>query len=456
MKINSIKDLWLIQKTLLVCLLISLAVNHSYAQSSKKKKTRISIDRGGKSTYHWQDGRHSLKIEFEGEIEWMNDDDGIESMTRGSYLEIEEKGRGGKHYVRIEPAANGGITYAYRYNGKRKPFDEEANLWLTDVLPKFIRESGIGAESRTRRILGISGVDGVLNEVDMIGSPSVKVLYLLHLFDQAEMSGSELGRTARTAEEISSPGDKTRFLIATAEYFLVSEDAYESFFDTAESISSPGDKTRLLIHLVDEDLLVNSEVYSLSIKTAHTISSPGDRSRFLIKAAPFFVREATDEYMESVRSISSPGDKARVLIALLEQEGLDRVGLNKLLSTARTVSSPGDKSRVLIAAADQMDSPVTRRQDIDMYLDTVESISSPGDRSKVLIHLVESVEMRDGAMLAWLQSVETVSSPGDKTRVLLRVVDQLDDDELIDAYIEAAETISSPGDRRRALEALIN
>ena len=433
---------------------------HASAQNGKFTRTKISIDRGGKSKFHWQNDSHSLKVEIEGEVEWLEDDSGIKSMTRGGYLEIEERFRNEKHRLIVDAKSNGELAYTFRYNGKRQPFDEEAQEWFADVLPMFIRESGKGAESRTKRILDVSGVDGVLEEVEKISSPSVKVLYLLHMFDHVEpeeMTGEEVAKTAHVASGISSPGDKTRFLTAAAKIFFMHDEAIEPFFETVTSISSPGDKTRLLIHLAEHDLLTESGPYILAVETAKTISSPGDKARFMKAAVPFYVPDAVEAYFETVNTISSPGDHARVLTSLLDNASLDNETMEHLLRSARQISAPGDKARVLMEAANQMRSLDTNDDVMSAYFNTASSVSTPGDKARVLMKVIDAVDMSETSMLQWFEVVRSINTPGDKANTLLKASDELDDkDVLVEAYIEVAETVSSPGDRRRVLEALLD
>ena len=448
---NKIVAIRLLRTGLLFCLLLAFCSEHAFAQNNKKRKTRISIDRGGKSSYHWQNGRHVLKVEFEGELEWLNDDSGIKSMTRGSYLEIEEKTPNERHRLRVEAESGNDLAYTYRRNGKRRPYDEAAQEWFAEVLPAFIRESGLGAESRTRRILDTDGVDGVLDEADLINSPGVRTLYLLYLFDFAELTGRETTRAAQIASGISSPGDKSRFLKATAKAFLMHDEAIDDYFDAVRSISSPGDKTRVLTHLVELDLLDETERYILAVETAKTISSPGDKARFMKAAVPFFVPDATEAYFETVSTISSPGDHSRVLISLLDHNELDNEAMEELLRSARKISSPGDKSRVLLTAANQMEDIKVTESMLEVYLDVAGSVSTPGDRAKVLVHLYDSAEMNRSSKLAWLSKVKGISTPGDKARVLMRAADMIEDDEVVDVYLDATRTVSTPGDRAKVL-----
>lgn len=423
----------------------------AFAQSTNRQTTRF-----GKSTYHHIDDGYSLKVEMKGEIEWEDDETDVKYISRGGYLEIEEKDRGMKHRLRIEGESGDRLVYAYRRNGKKSNFDGEASEWLEEIIPAVIRETGIGAESRTIRILKQQGVAGVFDEIDLIRSPSVKVKYLTYLFEHAKLTAEETKRAASLTEDVSSPGDKARFLTAAAPDFFRHSEALDAYFEAVQTISSPGDKTRTLIHLADKDLLASKPAYVAALETVRGISSPGDKSRFMIKAVPFFMPTATSAYFDVVNTISSPGDHARVLMSLLDETEFDSTMMLALLKSAKRISSPGDKARVLIAAIDRMVEMETNDEVVNAYLDAAESVSSPGDRTRVLINLIDNDSLSKASMIAVLHSAQGISSPGDKTRFLLRAADQLNgDDELVDAYLETAETVSSPGDRRRALSALL-
>ena len=439
-----------------ILLLVPLLCGAENAQSQSSKKTRIHIENDGRRSYHWIDGRYSLKVELEGDIEWGDNDREVRSISRGGYLEVTEKMGRKKHHIMVEAASGGGLSYKYRRNGRKVDFDEDGEEWLAEVLPRVIRESGMGAESRTKRMLRQEGVEGVLDEIELINAPSSKKLYMLYLFENAELNESQVQRAARLATDISSPGDKSRFLQATARYFFSYSEAVEEYFEAVESISSPGDKTRTLIYLVEEDLLNEKRAYLFALETARGISSPGDKARFLLKADPFYVPTAASTYFDVVDSIHSPGDKARVLINVLENVEFDAQAMKLLMQSTKAVSSPGDKARVLIASSGRMQEMAGDREVVEAFFDAASSISSPGDHARVLIRLLQDNQLSDQLVISLLKQAEQISSPGDKTRVLLSVAERASrDDELVEAYLKTAETISSPGDRRRALAALM-
>ena len=55
-------------------------------------------------------------------------------------------------------------------------------MWLRDNLPKFVRNTGIGAPARVARYLKSGGVTAVMGEIGRIDSSYVKGIYFKELF----------------------------------------------------------------------------------------------------------------------------------------------------------------------------------------------------------------------------------------------------------------------------------
>lgn len=434
--------------SLLLIAVFCLAPQSVDAQSSSKrnsKKTYMHID---------SDRGYSLEVEMRGDVEVSDDDREITYVSDGGYVEIEEEKRGQRHQLRVEGEAGGQLAFRYRRGGKRMDFDREGQAWLGETLLTVIREAGLAAEQRTLRILKQEGANGVLKEVSEIENGSSKIRYMTHLFDQAKLNTSQLVHAARLAEEVPSPGDKTRLLMQIAPNYMGGGEATTAFFNAAGTIGSPGDKTRLLIHLVDEKILRSDAAYLEALAVAKGIGSPGDRSRFLMKAAPAYMPKAKDAYFEAVNGIGSPGDHARVLIYLIEESKLDKASVQSALLSARSIGSPGDKVRVLGRVSRQAASDASLGL---TYLKVASSIGASGDQSRSLIKLLEAGDLDRSVLIALLNTVNHIGAPGDMTRVLLAASDQVaGDDELTEAYIKAAEAIGPSGDQKRALAALLD
>ncbi len=432
-----------------ICLLLAVPAEAQRIGNN----SHINISVNGKRVYQTKKNGYSLEVEIKGDIVLNEQDSEVVSISRGGHLEIKEKRSGTRRYVLIEGSGNGTPVYRYKLNGRNRNFDEVDRDWYENMLINVIRETGVGAEQRTARILKTSGVDGVLTEVGHIESSSSSTKYMMHLFDQAKLNERQLQRAAKIASNVPSSGDKSRLLKSAAPQFLASDEAMPYYFDAVEGIPSSGDKTRVLTSLVENELLNDRDSYLEAIRVAKRIPSSGDRSRFLIKAADQYIEEASDLYFEAVASIPSSGDKSRVLGKLVEMGVLkNQQSYDDAMAVAQTIPSSGDRSRFLIQASDSYYSGAR-----EAYFEAVDSIPSSGDHSRVLINLAKSVDLDKASLRSYLRSAKIISSSGDKTRTLVAIADDVaGDDDLVEVYLETAETISSSGDYKRALSALMN
>lgn len=416
------------------------------------------VERGdGVLHYRWVDGPNSLEIDIKGDVLFTDDDTGIRSISRGGFLRIEERNRSEDHRLEIEPGDDGQLTYAYYLNGRRHAFDVAAKDWLAQMLPRVIRNTGIGAEGRVERLLKTGGVDAVLAEIDRIESGSAKVAYASHLLEKGRLQPRDLERLARDVlASVPSSGDKARLLTTAADDYLAVPSTHEAYFEAIGSIPSSGEHTRVLLHLLDHTDLSISLLERI-LDSARGIASSGDKARVLTEAAPRYVGEPAvrTAYFDAVGRIPSSGDHMRVLLTLLESaDPLDEATIEAIFTSARQIASSGDKARLLTAVAPHYArTPAHRRA----YFEAVGSIPSSGDHAGVLLALLEHPQLDRATLEALLGSVREIASSGDKARVLIAAAPRVaGDDALVDAYLATAETIPSSNDRSRALTALLD
>ncbi|MEM8486860.1 MAG: hypothetical protein AAF564_15010 [Bacteroidota bacterium] len=435
------------------CLCVCLFAATPATAQKDNYTSQLNITKNGKKMYQVKKLGYALEFESKGVVELNKSDTDVASITPGGYLEISEKEWRTRRQVRIESSRSGALTYRYKLNGKEKDFAEIDRDWYEDMLVKMIRETGVGASERTKRILNNDGVAGVFSEIAKIISSSARVAYMTALFEQAKLDDRQLLQASKLVKDIPSSGDRSRFLKWAAPQYVASEKAAPYFFDAVESIPSSGDKTRVLTSLVEDELLDNETSYLEAIRVANSIPSSGDRSRFLIKAADLYIDEAADYYFEAINGIPSSGDKTRVLTKLVESGALENdEAYMQALAAAKHIPSSGDRSRFLIAAIGTY--PPTAS---DAYFDVVNSLPSSGDHARVLMKFAQDAQLTRAGMEAYLASAQKISSSGDKTRALLAVAGKVaGDEDLVDAYLEAADTIPSSGDYKRALSALMD
>ena len=105
---------------------------------------------------------------FEGEFEFTDDDLDVQRMSPNGTLRVTDGGWFSRHTVEFRADASGAIERRYREGTSERPFEPEGRQWLAQVLPAFIRQTGIGAPARVARILRQGGPQAVLREIALI------------------------------------------------------------------------------------------------------------------------------------------------------------------------------------------------------------------------------------------------------------------------------------------------
>ncbi len=367
----------LIERALLVAVLMFLAVPVTTA-SAQWNEYRSSHD----------DGNRRLEMSVRGKIWFTNDDSDIERLEPGGRLMIEERVRSGPERMIIVTANDdGALQRTYLVNGQARPYDAAAQAWLSNMLPNIIRESGIGAVERVKRIHSQRGVSGVLEEIELIRSSSNRRLYLTTLMSEAQLNSSEATRALRAARSISSSSEKASVLVAAADRLPMSEASVRhAYIEAARSISSSSELRRALTRLLELPSL-QEDVYRDALTVAGHISSSSEKASILVLAAQ---RHDLDEeelrkaFFSAAESISSSSEKRRVLVALLRAQGSDKEVVRDVIRSARSISSDSEKAAVL------MEVSTLQRRDTstaEVYRDAADSIGSRAARQRVTARL---------------------------------------------------------------------
>ncbi|NNF03669.1 MAG: hypothetical protein HKN17_04305, partial [Rhodothermales bacterium] len=313
--------------TALACMLLvfTLGASELLAQGTT---TRRHI--GEKTTWTYMDDGEGFKVESRGSIVFRSDDRGIERIADDGYMTIELIDGRKSRTLDVRPGRTGGLEYIYHVNGRLAEYDAAAQRVFEDVFVEIIRESAIGADERVARILGTDGVDGVLEEIQLIRSSSSTRRYMVSLFEQADLDADELVRAAALAEsDIPSSGDRSNFLRVAAPQYFAHAASLNAYFDAVQSIPSSGDRSRTLMAALEYD--IDSDLFLRLLEAASEIPSSGDKTRVLTAAAG---RHADDErvrsaYFETIETIPSSGDRSRLILLLLTEYKLDDASTTK-------------------------------------------------------------------------------------------------------------------------------
>ena len=343
----------------------------SHAQRDEHRMTR-------------DDGNRRLEISVRGKVWFTDDDRGVERLEPGGRVMIEERQRfGAERMVIITAAPDGALQRTYIHDGESRPFDASAQAWLSGLLPEIIRESGVGAVERVKRIHAARGASGVLDEIELIQSSSNRRLYLTTLMSEARLNAAEATRALRAAGRISSSSEKAGVLIAAADRLPMTDASVRhAYVEAARSISSSSELRRALTRLLESESLQEPVLRDV-LTVAGDISSSSERASVLVLAAQRHTMSSEGlrtAFFNATEGISSSSEKRRVLVALLRAQGTEREVVRGVVRSARSISSDAEKAAVL------MEVPALQLKDTTTaatYLDTADSIRSRVTREQV-------------------------------------------------------------------------
>src|SRR4029453_10451885 len=153
--------------------------------------------------------------------EFTDDDADVKRLSPGGSLRIRDGGMMtslvGGHTVEFTADGSGNITRRFWTGSTERPFDPEGRKWLSSVLPRFIRQSGIGASARVARILKQKGPAGVLAEISLIEGSWSKRRYFSELVKTGTLGASATRQAlVQASREIDSDFELATFLIENA------------------------------------------------------------------------------------------------------------------------------------------------------------------------------------------------------------------------------------------------
>jgi beta-lactamase regulating signal transducer with metallopeptidase domain len=335
----------------------------------------------------WSNNGERLEASYRGKFEFNDDDTDVRAMSPGGWLKVSNGKWIGRYAVEIRER-DGQLVHLYYVNGSARPYEPEGRLWLQQNLPRFVRNTGMGAEARVARLLKSGGTGAVLTEIGRIESTYVKGIYFRQLFKQGSLTPDQyrqaMGQAGR--EMKSSSYELAQLLIAVADQLPADEPSRAAYFQAASGISSDYELRR---------------VYSTMLKRGPV--SPAILSGIL----------------QAARTIHSDYELSELLRQIVSQQDLDAANRSAFFALAAAMSSDYERHRVLSAAVGG-----TRQVSADTAKAALEAarFSSDYEASTFLQELLKRTNV-DGALSpAFFHVVTGIDSSYEKGRVLQAVV----------------------------------
>ncbi len=423
----------------------------------------------------WSDGRNKIRVKMDGEVEFTDDDRAIKSISRHGYFAIWEKRGSKRRELDVEPDRNGVLNYGYYVNGKSQDFDDYAREWLADVLVKMIREAGINAASRARRIYEQDGVDGVLTEISQIDSDYVKRKYFDALLDFDELSDDEystmLGQIER---ELDSDYEKAQLLVDMADRVNQNKNLIRDYVDVVQTIDSDYETRRILsaMYMGDD---ADDDIVLAVLEIASRMDSDYEKAELLIDMAPYCRGRGDMQaaYVQAILNLDSDYETRRVLSALSLDEDADPEIIMAVLKIAGQIDSDYEKAELLIELAPNCrDNPQLQAE----YVNSIIDLDSDYETRRVLSALSMDGDVDPAVLITVLDIIGRMDSDYEKAELLVEIAarnrayarawdtyraaasDGRDTDyELArEAYLRAVADMSSNYEIKRVLLKLIN
>jgi beta-lactamase regulating signal transducer with metallopeptidase domain len=395
-----------------------------------------------------------LSINYEGAIEFTDDDADVKSLSPGGFLKIKEGGLLSSKTVEFRADASGKIERRFWVGSSERPFEPEGRQWLAQKLPRFIRQSGLGAEARAARILRQKGPDGVLAEIGLIEGSWAKRIYFTELLKSDKLDPQVVERAlTQASREIDSDFELASLLIGTADHLLVTDATRKAYFDASRSIDSDFEMRRVYSSALKRGTMSSDAMASL-LEASTAIDSDFEAASLLVDVAKLQALDGRTRppFFKLLNSISSDFERRRALTSMLNQGDVSVETRNAALESAMAIDSDFEKATLLLTFIKPNGIEEAVRPQFFRVADTIDSSF---ERGRVLQAVVKSGDNSPQTIADVLRSAGSMGSGFETSQVLLAIASKYPlTGEARDLYISAAERLGD-FEQSQALAALV-
>jgi beta-lactamase regulating signal transducer with metallopeptidase domain len=420
--------------------------NHSNWTSSDNGSKRWRVK--------WDEGDCSFEIDARGDIKFNRDITDIESISSGGSFTIEQQIGDDTRRLVVRPGSNGGLERTYSVNGDRKEYDADARAWLADALVALERQTAFAADQRVPAILEQSGVDGVLQEISLLGGDYARRRYYTKLLSLRKLDRAQVRRVVEQAgNSISSDYELAELLVAVAKLDGFGDESHTAFVSATKTIQSDYERRRALNALLNQDRLAPATVQAL-LESASTIGSDYELAELLIDVSKrYAINDQTRPvYIKAVSAIKSDYEHRRVLATIVASGNLTPDVNRALLQDAARIRSDYELAEFLIQMGKKGALDATTR---DAYFDAADKIKSDYEHRRALTPLLSRDVITKDLAKAILASATRIDSDYECASLLVELAKAIPiDDDLRPAFERAADTIQGEYEYGRAMSAV--
>ena len=339
----------------------------------------------------WSDGGKRFDVRMHGTVTFTDDLTDVQSLSDGGSLTIRDWTNIVPHTIEIA-SERGKLTRSYWVAGMSRPWGDEAQRRLAEILPPLVRNSGAFAESRVKSILAKKGVAGVLDEIALITSDYARRVYYVALLEHTTLdSGSLATVLQQVGQRIKSDYDRRTVLEHVAARTQLDDRTALAYARAIEGMTSSYDKRQVLAALIARDRLPAAAKQSV-LTSAASVRSDYDRREILVAyLRQHGVDAATrDAFFTALSGITSDYDRRQVLTEVARVQRLSAEVKTSALQSVGSMRSDYDRAETLLVFLRQQGLDAATRQP---FVDAANRIRSTYDQNRVLAELAR-VERR--------------------------------------------------------------
>jgi beta-lactamase regulating signal transducer with metallopeptidase domain len=392
-------------------------------------------------TFTWSNKGEKLNVKYDGDVEFTDDDTDVRRLSPGGLLRIRDGGLFASRTIEFSTDPSGAVTRRFWVGMSEKPFEPEGRQWLAKVLPRFIRQTGLGAPARVARILKAKGPAGVLAEIALIEGSWAKRTYFSLLLKTSALDSATVRQVLTQAgREVDSDFELASLLIDCADKLLLDEPTRRAYIEAARSIQSDFEMRRVYASVLKRGP-VSAPVLAAILDASHDIESDFEEASLLIQIAKLQPLDSTTRpsFFAALATVGSDFLHHRVLSALAERTDLAPETIKSMLDSIASVKSDFESASFLLQIARQQPIEGALRAP---FFRGVDSIGSSFERGRVLEAVVRRGDASPDTVLAVLRATVAMNGSFEASQVLLAVAAaQPLTGAARDAYIDAAEKL---------------
>jgi hypothetical protein len=307
----------------------------------------ISLQQEGSSgSWIVSNNGDKLAVSYNGSFDFTDDDTDVRAISDGGHLKISDAALIGRHTVELF-GRGGTIERHYYVNGIERAYEPEGRQWLRENLPRFVRNTGLGADRRVARILRSGGAPAVLAEISRIESSYVKGIYFQQLMKQATLTPDQYRELmAQASREMTSDYELAQLLIAASERLPSDDASRAAYFGAAAKVSSDYELHRVYSAMLKKGPVPSATLAGI-LSNTKTIESEYELSQLLqqILALQPLDDRTRPLFFAAASTIGGDYEHARVLGAAIR--GGDAANRAAATAQAGRLSSDYERSQLL-------------------------------------------------------------------------------------------------------------